>query len=87
MIPTLEAALKHDDHQVVVPVAEALWAMGAPAEQLVPVLIEILEAPEKKPQKSRAVLHDSPAGQLLRKIGPEAKAAVPTFIKRLERAE
>jgi len=87
VIPTLEAALNHDDRQVVVPVAEALWALGAPAEQLVPVLIEILEAPEKKPRKSRAVLHDSPAGQLLRKIGPEAKTAVPTFIKRLEREE
>jgi len=87
VVPMLEAALNHDDRQVVVPVAEALWALGAPAEQLVPVLIDILEAPEKKPRQSRAVLHDSPAGQLLRKIGPEAKAAVPTFIKRLKREE
>jgi len=83
VVPSLEAALKHDDRKVVVPVAEALWVMGAPAEQLVPVLIEILETPEKKPRKSGAILYDSPAGRLLKKMEPEAKAAVPTFIKRL----
>lgn len=83
VVPSLEAALNHDDRQVVVPVAEALWSMGAPAEQLVPVLIEILEAPEENPPNSVNIPYDSPAGRLLKKMGPEAKAAVPTFIKRL----
>ena len=83
VIPTLEAALKHDDRQIVVKAAEALWAMGAPAEQLVPVLVKMLEVPEQKPPTKRPIPEDSPAGRLLTKIGPEAKAAVPIFIKRL----
>jgi len=83
VIPTLEAALEHDDRQVVAKAAEALWAMGAPAEQLVPVLIEMLEVPERKPPTRRPIPEDSPAGRLLTRIGPEAKAAVPIFINRL----
>jgi len=87
VIPTLRAALKHEDRQVVVCVAEALWAMGAPAEQLVPVLIEMLEVPERKPPTKRPIPEDSPAGRLLTRIGPEAKAAVPIFINRLARED
>lgn len=66
--------------------AEALWNLDEPADELMAVLINLVTTYE--PESSRDVLasvgaHDAGV-ELIGKIGPEAKAAVPALIAALD---
>ncbi|MDB5388168.1 MAG: repeat-containing protein [Planctomycetaceae bacterium] len=85
--PALRKMLQDVSPMVRVRAAESLWLLDEPAETLVPLLIKmVVAAPREEPdrQNKNFFAFDEPperlAADLLGKIGPEAKSAIPALI-------
>jgi HEAT repeat protein len=91
VVPALRKLLRKGSHSVRVQAARALWQLDEPAEGLVPTLAEIFArykpSPDRTPLDDLFWDHELPvrrAGDLIKEIGPEAKAALPTLIAALD---
>jgi len=79
-VPALKALMKDADPDVRRGVVQAFGRFKEDAELIVPVLLEVLRAPEEIDNHQKInVIHEAYAA--LKKLGPAAKSAVPELIK------